>query len=147
MLLRDKNHPMRGVFTLDVFRRGELLEHYEDNNLIVDAGRAIQAQLLGGDVDGRPVVSVAFGTNGLPAAPGDTAITGRFIKPVDGHGYPIPTTVAFHFSLAADEANGLPITEFGLITGNDTLYARKVRQGAIMKELDLTLTGTWQILF
>ena len=147
MHLRDQPPAYKGIFSLCVYRRGELIERFEDRNLIVDAGRAIQAQLLGGDVVGRPVASVAFGTNGTPAAPADAAIAGRFLKAIDGHDYPNPTTVAFHFSLGADEANSLEITEFGLITGNDTLYARKVRQGAITKEQDLTLTGTWQILF
>ena len=147
MHLHDKPPAYKGIFTLSVYRRDKLIEQYVDRNLIVDAGRAIQAQLLGGDVDGSPIASVAFGTNGAPAAPADAGITARYIKAIDGHDYPSPTTVAFHFSLGAEEANGLEIVEFGLITGNDTLYARKVRQGAITKEQDLTLTGTWQILF
>ena len=147
MRLHDTPEPPRGILDIQIFRQGLLIERFCDRNLIVDAGRAIQAQLLGGDVAGRPVASVAFGDNVTPAALGDTAISHRFIKPINGHGYPNATTVAFHFSLGADEANGLAIVEFGLITGNDTLYARKVRSGAILKENDLTLTGTWQILF
>lgn len=147
MHILDTPPAYKGIFTLDVYSRGQLIEHYEDRNLIVDAGRAIQAQLLGGDVAGRPIAQIAFGSNGTPAAAGNTAITTPFVKAIGGHSYPNATTVAFDFTLASDEANGLLIVEFGLMTGNNTLYARKVRQGAIAKEPDLTLTGTWQIMF
>ena len=147
MHIRDHSPAYKGIFSLCVYRRGRLIERFEDRNLIVDAGRAIQAQLLGGDVDGRSIASIAFGTNGTPAAPENAAIANAFVKAITGHSYPSPSTVAFDFALGADEANGLEIVEFGLLTGNGTLYARKVRQGAITKEPDLTLTGTWQILF
>ena len=37
--------------------------------------------------------------------------------------------------------------EFGLLTGGDLLYARKVRSVALNKESDISFSGTWTITF
>ncbi|MNC78397.1 hypothetical protein D3C75_1305980 [compost metagenome] len=52
----------------------------------------------------------------------------------------------FAFTLGESEANGLNIRELGLLCADETLFARKVR-GLIEKTSDLSITGSWTIIF
>lgn len=142
-----------GILVLDVFRRGklidrlELVERFEGKNLIVDGSKQVHARLLGGDVANRSVSKFAVGTSGTAAAAGNTALTNAFSKAIDVVSYPATNQVQFAFSLGTAEANGKAIMEFGLLTGGDVLYARKVRASALNKESDITIAGTWTISF
>lgn len=136
-----------GLFVLDVFRRGKLIEHFEEKNLIVDSSKQIHSHLLGGDVTNNSVTKFGVGTNGTAPAGGNTSLTGSFVKAVDGASYPATNQVRFAFSLSTAEANGIAILEFGLLTGSTVLYARKVRSVALNKAADLSLSGTWTISF
>lgn len=147
MNLRDIALPARGIFSLDVFLRGVLVDRFCDDNLIVNRGRTNVTRLIGGDVAGLSVAKIGFGTNGTAAAPGNTALTGAFVKNLDSKSYPDDYSVLFNFSLAANEANGLQIQEFGLLTASGLLHARKVRGGVLVKDSDLSLTGTWQLIY
>jgi hypothetical protein len=54
--------------------------------------------------------------------------------------------VDINWSLEEDEENGKSITEFGLLTESDVLFARKVRE-VIEKTVDIRLEGKWQLIF
>lgn len=137
-----------GLFVLNVFRRGELVERFEEKNLIVDGARATHARLIGGDVASRSIASFGVGTNGTAPVGGNTGLTNALIKPLSGApSYPAANQVAFPFSLDTTEANGIAILEFGLFTAGGTLYARKVRANPLYKESDISLAGTWTITF
>ena len=41
----------------------------------------------------------------------------------------------------------MAILEFGLLTGGDVLYARKVREAALNKDSDISISGSWTITF
>ena len=60
--------------------------------------------------------------------------------------YPATGQVRFNWSLSTAELNGVAITEFGLLCADGTLFSRKQRK-PIEKESDLSLTGSWTILF
>lgn len=47
---------------LRVYRRGELIEVFEEKNLIVIGSQQAHAKLLGGDVANQSVTRVGFGT-------------------------------------------------------------------------------------
>lgn len=147
MRISDGSKAARGIFTLDIFRHGELLEHYVDDNLIVDQGRTNVTRLLGGDGANLQIAQIGFGTNGAVAVPGNTSLTGAYIKAIDAHSYPSATSVLFNFSLGTAEANGMAIFEFGLFTASGLLHARKIRAGSLAKASDLSLSGTWQLLY
>ena len=149
MFFNDRLTPVRpvGFLSLDVFRRGKLIEIYRGQNLVVDTYKLLHARLIGGDVTDRSVTQIGFGTNGTAPAAGNTALTGAFIKDVDTITFPQTNQVQFNFSLGTGEANGLAILEFGLITENGTLYARRVRSAALNKASDITLNGSWLITF
>lgn len=136
-----------GEFRLDVLRRGVLLERTAEPNLVVDNFKLIHARLLGGSVTGRSVATFGVGTSGTTPAGANTALTSAFTKALDSVSYPATNQVAFNFSLLATEANGKAILEFGLFTGDGTLYARKVRASALNKESDISFTGSWVITF
>lgn len=147
MRFADNAHSPRGEFELLVYRSGIVVEHYRDSNLIVAQASGIAAQLLGGDVADNSVSHIAFGDGSSPAAPENTLLSQPFTKPLDGHSYPDSISVTFSFSLGASEANGKAIHEFGLLTSGGRLYARKVRAGPLVKDSELSLKGTWRIVF
>jgi hypothetical protein len=136
-----------GLFLLNVYKNGELIEVFEEKNLIVDLSKQIHAKLLGGSVTGQSVTQIGFGTNGTAPAAGNTALTGAFTKAIDTVTYPATNQVQFNFSLGSAENNGMAILEFGLITAGGTLYARKTRSSALNKASDIALSGSWTITF
>lgn len=147
MRLSDTHGPSKGIFRLNVFVRGELVEKFEEDNLLVDQGRANVVHLLGGDGANLQITQIGFGTSGVAPAAGNTALTGQFLKALTSHSYPTATSVQFNFDLATTDANGLMIMEFGLITASGTLHARKVRAAALAKASDMSLSGSWTLLY
>lgn len=145
----DIIEPPSGRFVLAVRHKGLLVPALcmDEKNLIVNGSKAIHAALLGGTVANNSVTKIAFGTNGTAPAGGDTALSGAFVKAVDGVTYPTSSSVQFAFSLASAENNGMAILEFGLLTQGGALYARKVRSVALNKDSDLSFSGTWTITF
>lgn len=142
----DASPPATGVFELRVYRCGVLEHEFVEPNLVVDAAKDAHAKLIGGSGSGKPVNRIGFGTNGTPPVPGDTALTGATLKPVGKVSYPSTGKVSFSWTLAANEAVGKKIAEFGLICSDGSLYARKTR-APIEKTDDMTLSGSWTITF
>ncbi|NCE85285.1 hypothetical protein [Pseudomonas sp. Q1] len=136
-----------GLFLLHVYRGSELIDVIKERNLIVDGSKQIHAQLLGGSVANQSVTKIGFGTSTVAPAPGNIALTGQYLKALDGITYPQANQVSFQFSLGTSENNGVSIGEFGLFTGGNVLYARKTRTTAIPKASDLSFTGSWIISF
>jgi hypothetical protein len=52
----------------------------------------------------------------------------QFLYEVESAGYPAPGQARFNWLVAANEANGMAVMEFGLICADGTLFARYVRQ-------------------
>jgi hypothetical protein len=138
---------IHGVFRMRVYQNGVLVEMYEDQNLIVNMGCDQLAHLIAGDFIGRHITHIAFGTNGDIAVPADTAITNAFQEPVESVEFPQMGQVRFNWTLGADQANGKAIMEFGLITEDGKLFARRTRTNPLNKESDFSLEGDWTIEF
>lgn len=142
-----------GILVLDVFRHGKLIdqichvERFEGPNLVVDNYKVTHARMLGGDVANRSVTHFGVGTSGTAPAAGNTTLAGAYTKAIDSVSYPASNSVRFAFSVAANEANGKAILEFGLFTAGGLLYARKTRTTALNKESDISFSGTWTITF
>ena len=147
MALRERCFGPRGRFMLDVYRRGRLVERLDEPNLIVGGSRAILAALLGGNVTNKSVAKIGFGTNPTDPSVGNSALTAPHLKAVDNVTYPSDGVVSFAFSLGVGEANGMAISEFGLLTGADALFARRVRAGPLNDTASVLLSGSWQIIF
>ena len=138
---------MSGVFRMRVCRRGVLAEEWEERNLIVDGARALMARLVAGDSGGTRINRIAFGKSGNIPVPDDAEITEPFIKLLDSHSFPAARQVMFNWPLAAIEANGKEIREFGLFCADGALFARRIRDRPIYKESDIALEGEWIITF
>lgn len=136
-----------GLFLLNVYRHGELIEVFEEKNLIVDLSKQIHAKLLGGAVANQSVTQIGYGTSNTAPAAGNTSLTGAYMKALDSVTYPLTNQVSFNFSLGTSENNGVSIGEFGLFTAGNTLYARKTRTTVLPKASDLSFAGSWIITF
>jgi len=139
--------PMRGHFIMRVYKSGKLFERYEDHNLIVNGAKNAAAHLLAGDMQGKHISKIAFGTSGNIPTPDDTEIVSSFVRNISAVGYPALGHAEFRWNLLASEANGKDIMEFGLLCEDGTLFARKVREKAIPKASDIALEGEWIIIF
>jgi hypothetical protein len=138
---------MCGVFRMRIYRRGTLIEKYEDHNLIVDGARTAMARLVAGNGTGKNIDRIAFGINGGMPNPSNTSIVSPFTKNFDRISYPASNQVEFSWSLATTEANGKAISEFGLLCADNTLFSRKNRGTPINKDSDIAIEGQWVIIF
>lgn len=140
--------PLKGEFVLDIVcaKTGDVIEHYEDKNLVVNNGRQIVMQLLGSANLNKRLSRLAVGTNGTAPVGTNTAITGAYTKNLGTVTYPTISSVRFDWTLGAGEANGIAIREFGILSTDNTLFARKVRE-VINKNSDIILNGNWTISF
>ena len=148
MTVFDRLSP-RGEFEIRIFRRGRLLLCEREPNLIVTGAAHVLSQLLAGDAGAFAVAKIGFGTSGTPADAADTTLTGAWSKAIGGYSYPQTGRVQFNWTLGSAEGNGLQIREFGLLTASDQLVARKTRpnNAQIEKAADLSLSGTWTVIF
>jgi hypothetical protein len=143
----DRVGALRGEFTLTITdRSGKVVEQYEDKNLIVNLAKSTLAALIGAGNGAKRISKIAFGTSSIAPDVADTVITNSISKTVDGVTYPEFNSASFAWTLDYAEANGVNIAEFGLLTVDDSLFARKTRT-AIAKTADLRLTGVWKIVF
>lgn len=139
---------LKGIVRIKVFSvsTGELLEDYEDRNLVVNGGRTAVTKLLGGDVANRSLTKISFGTNNTAPSATDSAITSPFTKSLGTVSYPSISSVKYEWTLESGEANGKAIAEIGLLCNDNTLFARKTRE-VINKNSDIRLVGSWEITF
>lgn len=137
---------LRGDFEIRIYKDGRLIEEYSDHNMIMAAARDALARLVGGSGNGKVITKIGVGTNGTDPSPADTKLTGGYAKNITGCSYPATGEARFAFTIAAGEANGMAIREFGLLCSDNTLFARKSR-GVIEKADDIEITGTWTIKF
>lgn len=136
-----------GLLVYDVYQRGELIEHVEDHNLIVVGSQGVHAALLGGNVANNSVTQFGVGTNSAAPVFGNTTLTGQYLNGITQVTYPAANQVQFAFALGSTEANGMAISEFGLLTAAGVLYARKTRSTPLNKASDISFQGTWTISF
>lgn len=138
---------IKGKFELFIYKNGVLVESFIDENMILKRSKQITAQVFAGAYQGEFINRISFGTSGVAATPDDTFITAPHTKNLGTPTYPAIGQVRFPFSLNSGEANGKVIREFGLMLNDNTYAARKVRAGAIEKGPDLSLSGSWTLIF
>lgn len=143
----EKVRAPSGRLVLDIFKDGVLLEHWDVPNLIVDGSKSLLASLLGGTTVNKFVTKVGFGTSAVAPATGNTTLTAPVYKNVDSVTFPATGQVQFNFSLASGEGNGTSISEFGLLTADNTLFSRRIRNTPIVKDATISFTGSWTVTF
>lgn len=145
MNIRD-DAVFKGLFEVRIYKGERLLEEYRDENMIMNLAKDALAKLIAGAGAGKVITKIGFGTNGSGPTPDDAALTTSFSKAIATITYPVPGQAKFGWNLATTEANGMLIKEFGLICSDNTLFARKTR-GGIDKASDISLDGSWTIIF
>lgn len=138
---------LHGKFYLRVYRKGCLVEEWQDHNLVVNAAREQMTRLIASATEDKFINRIAFGTNGSEPDVSDTLITNQFVKPISAYSFPKTGEVRFDWLLKETENNGMAISEMGLLTADGKLFARKVRQNPLNKASDISLEGHWIISF
>lgn len=133
---------LKGVLELRFFLNGILQSIKKENNLIVDSGFYNLFLSLSGTT-GYSIDRIQCGDNGATPVPGNTVIT----HPVDLTILTSTSTInslTLTFQLGSGDANGLTISEFGIICADDSLFSRK-SWTPFLKSSALTVEGTWVI--
>lgn len=135
---------MTGTLHLKAFDRdGVEVWRSDEKNLIVASGYTATAEALAG-VPGAKITAVAVGTNGTEPIPEDTTLKNAVVIPIQSVTYPAPATVRFNFIIGYNDAIGVNIREFGLLTADGRLFSRRVRD-VLEKSQYLTISGMWEI--
>jgi hypothetical protein len=146
-----------GIFELNIRDlNGNIIESYHDKNLVVDVGREVICDLLGGALTGKKIDKIHFGSNGTDATVADTFATLDQTDPnLDTPSanvtatYPTTTSVKYTWTMSTAQNNGAFLREYALIVDDATLqilFSRKVRD-VIEKNNTQTLDGNWTINF
>ena len=77
-----------GLFDMRVFRRGTLIEHYQEPNLVVDLYRTALSRLLGNGAANDRVGLFGVGESATAAAAGNTSLVAPYQKAIDGVLFP-----------------------------------------------------------
>jgi len=148
---------LHGKLSYTVYRNKAPIERFEDSNLIMDAMRFKMIRIIAGDlledaesdIAGLAINHIEIGTNRGGLSSGNTEITGPFPIAIKGHEYPgvgqARHFVRFLWELLESEANGMAISEFGLVTDDGSLFARRTRERPLYKESDISIEGEWVV--
>ena len=136
---------IHGIFRLRIFKSGKLIEAIVDDNMVVSSGNSLSAHLLAGA--STPITKIGVGTSIITPTKNDITLVNPQYKNIASYDFPSPGQVNFDWVITETDFNGMTINEFGLLTSGNTLFARKVRTQSIQKTADISLSGTWTIVF
>ena len=163
----EKVKPIHGEFFLKIYKKGKLIDTYNDHNLIVIVGRERLAHLAAGkSTDYIKYIGFGSGTRYLDQSLGrrlendnDTFLDDQQLfelktkngdDPVEFDG----VNVKFNFFIEENEAVGLSIRELGLFCVDGTMFTHRVRINSDMskllcidKESDISIEGYYILMF
>lgn len=119
------------------------------SNLFVDQGRQLLAYLWAGKspLTDHVVSKFAVGTGTGSSHITDTALESEVHRnSINGVDFPAPFVARAEFTLGLNDANGYLITEFGLFSASNALYARWLEVG-VNKTSQFAPTFQWRIRF
>ena len=139
-----------GRFYMDVFKlvdgKEHLIESYDDKNLVVNTGKWNFCELITTGTAYGYVQKIGFGVGTNPPHVADITLSSYYSNYLIPGSIPASNIVIFNWILSQTEANGIPISEYGLFTYGGDLFARKVRS-TILKEDNMIFRGSWTITF
>jgi hypothetical protein len=120
-------------------------------NTVVAAAAEPMCHLLGGDADAANLYAkkMAFGTGTAAPAVTDVSLQRPItpIKDIATVTHPTSSSTLFTATLEADEGNGFPINEVGLMNVNKVLLARVILASPQAKTVDYIFLFEWLIEF
>lgn len=145
MRLTESFNEITGRLSIRVIdREGNIVLDDTGQNMIVASGYKAAAEAVSG-VEGAVITKIGVGTNGTPPTVKDTTLANPFITDIRSVEYPTDNVVRFNFTIPYfSPANGMNISEYGLMTKDGRLFARRVREG-VAKTPFLMILGEWEI--
>jgi len=140
---------LSGKLHVDILNvEGDVIESFDADNLITNAGYMIAGQCLAG-MSGAAINRIGIGTNATAPAVTDTALTNAVFGGITGVQFSTPGAepnewVRFNFAVGYFSGVGINIVEWGLITQDGRLFSRLTRS-AIQKTNEMMLVGSWTI--
>jgi len=124
---------------------GRTVSVQERHNLVTLAGRDLARDLLVGD-SAATVTHFAVGTGSTAVAAGDTSLGSEVYREAITQTSTSSGAIEFKHYLPSTEANGVDLTEAGLLTATSggVLFARVVF-AAISKTASVGVTFTWTV--
>lgn len=111
---------MRPKGIVRLYKRGRLL--WEAENLFVNAGLPLLANLIAGVTAGQYVTAIGFGSGATAPSAGDTGLgaTPAYYNAIGTTSFPSSGSVQFNYSLQTTDygANGITIQELGLFANS-----------------------------
>lgn len=144
MKKRTANFKIKGTLRVVIRRDGVPDELLVYENRVVNNGRSLVVDLLATGNADAIISKIGFGEGTAAVNNGDSSLTNPFLKGVDGFTSPAFNSVEFSWDLGMAEGNGMTITEYGLFSETETMFARVVR-GTIVKDNTFSLAGTWTV--
>ena len=147
----DHLNNISGSINLNIYKNGELIDIYNDHNLVVNGGRKRLAQLAAG-LSTDYITMIGVGSGETQENEFDASLTDQQLFEIQGFDDTPAVTldgldVIFAFHIKQSEANGLMIHELGLFCSDGVMFSHRVRRGGIFKEEDIELKGTWTLHF
>jgi len=103
-----------------LYNRGRLL--WEAENLFVNSGLPLLANLIAGVMAGQSITAIGFGSGALAPTAGDTTLgaTPAYYNAIGAASFPSPGSVQFNYALATIDygAIGITIQELGLFANS-----------------------------
>lgn len=111
----------RGIVRL--YKRGRLL--WEADNLFVNSGLPLLANLIAGVTAGQYVTAIGFGSGAAAPSAGDTGLRAApaYYNAIGATSFPSPGSVQFNYALQTTDygANGITIQELGLFANSSAV--------------------------
>lgn len=140
---------LRGTLNVRVYKIIDgiknLIDGFEDDNLITISGLELIAFLLVGHPGNNKITKVGVGDGTSEPGRPDTGLTNAFIKSINSYSFPSENSVKYRFAFNSGDGNGLLVSEFGLFSGDEQMFSRKLRIPAIPKNSDIIIEGDWTV--
>jgi hypothetical protein len=141
---------IKGNLELDIFKTvdGKKIKigSFEDSNKITLSGKQVMAYLMAGEPGNHKVSKFGVGDGTAFPDDYDVGLSNAYIRHITGYNFLDPTIVQWQIALDAGEANGLStISEFGLYSEEEQLFARKIRTPGVPNDSSISLSGYWTV--
>jgi hypothetical protein len=140
---------LSGRLTLQVFRIIDglkiLIACYDSDNLITISGLQLVTFLLSGEPGNNKVTKVGVGDGSWPTHKSDVGLSNAYIKDIDYYTFDAENVINYKISMDTGDGNGLDISEFGLYSGDEQLFARRIQTPVIPKDSDIIIEGNWTV--
>lgn len=136
----------------------QIVNMFDDKNLVVDEGRKVLNKMINGDIAADPITTFCTGTGGYIGEPGPSdppndplgtdvdlyvPLFSKEVNPLSGQ--PNALATVFEVVVDTDESNG-NLSEFGLKTQSGKLFARRTTH-PMWKDENVFFVVRWTIQF